>query len=231
MARRGDFKDPVAAGFQFRPDEFGHVLAVGQVHLVQSHQAGAVVQRDHFAVGAAVAHVNGVLFQFGLDDGEVGKRVAVRLQRAAVQDVHQGGAALDVTQEVVAEALAFAGALDEAGNVGDGEADVAGLDHAQVGDQRGEGVVGDLGARSGHGRDEARFACGREADQGDVRNGFQFQDDVAGFAFDAEQREAGSAALLRGQRGVAESADAAGGGDEFGAFADEVGEDVRRPWS
>ena len=108
-----DFKDPVAAGLQIRADELGHVLAVGQVHLVQCHQAGAVVQGNHFAVLARVAHVHGVLFQFGLDDGEVGERVAVRFERAAVQDVHQGGAALHVAEEVVAEALAFAGAFNE----------------------------------------------------------------------------------------------------------------------
>ncbi len=226
VAGRRDFEDPVAAGFEFRADEFGHVLAVGQVHLVQGDQAGAVVQRNDFAVGARVAHVHGVLLQLGLDDGEVGERVAVRFERAAVQDVHQGGAALDVAQEVVAEALAFAGAFDEARDVGDGEADFAGLDDAEVRDQGGERVVGDLGPRGGHGRDQAGLAGGREADQGDVGDGLQFQDDVAGFAFDAEQREAGGAALLRGERGVAEAADAAGGRNVFGALAHEVGEDL-----
>ena len=226
MARRRDLEDLVAAGFEFRADELGHVLAVRQVNLVQGHEAGAVVQRNDFAVGAGVAHVHGVLLQLGLDDGEVGERIAVRFERAAVQHVHQGGAALDVAQEVVAQALALAGALDQAGDVGDGEADFAGLDHAEVRDEGGEGVVGDLGPRGGHGGDQAGLAGGREADEGDVGDGLQFQDDVAGFAFDAEQREAGRAALLRGQRGVAEAADAAGGGDVFGAFGHEVGEDV-----
>ena len=225
VARRGNFEDLVAAGFQFGADELGHVLAVGQVDLVQGHQAGAVVQRNHFAVRAGVAHVHGVLLKLRLDDGEVGERVAVRFQRSAVQHVHQGGAALHVAQEVVAQALAFAGALDQAGDVGDGEAHIAGLDDAQVRDEGGEGVVGDLGPGGRHRRDEAGLAGGGEADQGDVRDGLQFQDDVAGFAFDAEQREAGGPALLRGQRGVAEAADAAGGGNVLGAFAHEVGED------
>ncbi len=226
MAGCRDFEDLVAAGFQFRTDELGHVLAVGQVHLVERDQAGAVVQRHNFAVGSAVAHVDRVLFQLGLDDGEVGERVTVRFERAAVQDVHQGGAALDVAQEVVAKALALAGAFDQARDVGNGEAHVAGLDHAEVRDQRGERVVGDLGPRGGHGRDQAGLAGGGEADQGDVGDGLQFQDDVAGFAFDAEQREAGGPPLLRGERGVAEAADAAGGGNVFGAFAHEVREDL-----
>ena len=226
MAGGGDFEDAVAAGFQLRADEFGHVLAVRQVDLVQGDQPRAVVQRDNFAVSAGVAHVNGVLFQLGFDNGEVGERVAVGFQRAAVQNVHQGGAALHVAQEVVAQALAFAGAFDEARDVGDGEADLAGLDHAEVGDQGGERVVGDLGPGGGHGRDQAGLAGGREADQGDVGDGLQLQHDVAGFAFDAEQGEAGRAALLRGQRGVAETALAAGRRNEFGAFAHEVGEDL-----
>ena len=225
VARGGDFEDAVAAGFQLGADEFGHVLAVGEVHLVERHQPGTVVQGHDFAVLAGVAHVHRVLFELGLDDGEVGERVAVRFEGAAVQDVHQGGATLHVAQEVVAEALAFAGAFDQAGNVGDGEADFAGLDHTEVGDQGGERVVGDLGPGSGHGGDEAGLAGGREAHQGDVGDGLQFQDDVAGFAFDAEQGEARGAALLGGQGRVAQAAQAAGGGDVFGAFAHEVGQD------
>ena len=166
MARGGDFEDLVAAGFQFRADELGHVLAVRQVHLVQGHEAGAVVQRNDFAVGPAVAHVHRVLLQLGLDDGEVGERIAVRFERAAVQHVHQGGAALDVAQEVVAQALALAGALDQAGDVGDGEADFAGLDDAQVGDEGGEGIVRDLGPGGGHRGDQAGLAGARGSRRG-----------------------------------------------------------------
>ena len=53
-------------------------------------------------------------------------RVAAGLDRGGVDDVHERGAALDVAQEVVAEAAALAGALDQAGHVGDGERGVAG---------------------------------------------------------------------------------------------------------
>ena len=106
-----------------------------------------MVQRNNFAVLPGVAHVNGVLFQFGLDDRQIGERIAVRFQRAAVKHVHQCSAALHVTQEVVAQALALAGAFDQARDVGDGEADIAGLDNAEVGNEGGEGVVGDLGPR------------------------------------------------------------------------------------
>ncbi|CAH0269445.1 hypothetical protein SRABI128_03353 [Microbacterium sp. Bi128] len=88
VARRRDFEDLVAPGFELRADELGHVLAIRQVNLVQGHEARAVVQRYDFAVGPAVAHVDGVFLQLGLDDGEVGERIAVRFERAAVQHVH-----------------------------------------------------------------------------------------------------------------------------------------------
>ncbi len=225
MAGGRDLEDPVAAGFQFGADEFSHVLAVREVHLVQGHEPRTVVQRDHFAVGTRVAHIHDVLFQFGLDDGQVCQRVAVRFKRAAVQHVYQGGATLHVAQEVVAKALAFAGALDEARNVCNGEADIAGLDNTQVRDEGGEGVVGDLGPRGGHGRDQAGLAGRGETHQRDVGDGLQFQHNVAGVTLDAQEREARGTALLRGQRGIAQAALAAGGRDIFGAFADQVCQD------
>ncbi len=82
--------------------------------------------------------------ELALDDVQVVHRVAAGLQGGCVDDVHQGGAALDVPQELVAESAPLAGPLDESGNVGDRERDVAGPDHAEVGDQGRERVVGDL---------------------------------------------------------------------------------------
>ena len=49
------------------------------------------------------------------------QRVAVGLQGRAVEDVHEHRAALDVAQELQAQALALAGARDQARHVGDGE--------------------------------------------------------------------------------------------------------------
>ena len=63
------------------------------------------------------------------------------------QDQHPGP--LDVAQELVAEAPTLAGALDEAGDVGDHELGVVGPHHAEVGFERREGVVGDLGLGGG----------------------------------------------------------------------------------
>ena len=63
---------------------------------------------------------------------------------ARVDHVDQHRAALDVPQELQAQALAGGRARDQAGHVGDGEGVVAGLHHAEVGHQGGERVVGDL---------------------------------------------------------------------------------------
>ena len=133
---------------------------------------------------------HGVRGEFGEDDVEVAERVAAGLERRAVEHVHQRGAALDVAEELQPEALALAGALDEAGDVGDGEAHVARLDDAEVRMQGRERVVGDLRARRRDGGDEARLAGRGVADERDVGDGLQLEEDVALPAGRAEQREA-----------------------------------------
>ena len=152
------------------------------------------------------------------------ERIAAGLERRAVEDVDERRAALDVAEELEAEPLALARALDEAGHVGDGEADVAGLHDAEVRVERREGVVGDLRARGRDRGDEARLAGGREADERDIRDGLQLEDDIALPAGRAEQREAGRLALRVRERRVAETADAAGCDDEAHAGLDHVDE-------
>ena len=95
----------------------------------------------------------------------------------------------------MAEAAALARALDQAGYVGDGERRLAGGDHAEVGHQRGERVVGDLGPGPGDGGDQAGLAGAREADQPDVGDHLELEHDLELVAGLAEQREAGRLAL------------------------------------
>ena len=81
------------------------------------------------------------------------------------------GGALDVAQELVAKAPALAGTLDEARDVrNDKRCARPRADHAEVGRQCREGVVGDLGARGGEARNERTLAHGRHADEGGVRH-------------------------------------------------------------
>ena len=128
--------------------------------------------------------------QLALDGLEVAERVAARLEGRAVEHVDEHRAALDVAQELQAQALAGVGAGDQAGDVGDGERRAAGLDDAEVRHQRRERVVGDLRPGGGQRGDEARLAGAREADERDVGDALELEHDVADVAGLAEQREA-----------------------------------------
>ena len=92
-----------------------------------------------------VGQVRAVLLQLRVDGVKVLHRVPA-LAAGHVHHMDQQAAAVHVPQEVVAQAGALAGALDDAGDVRHDEADaVLHPHHAQVGEQGGEVVVGDLG--------------------------------------------------------------------------------------
>ena len=229
MGQSRDLDDLQSAAFELGPDHLGHRLAVGQVRLVQGHDAGPLIQRHHAVAALGEDRLHCIGRQFGLDGLEVGDGIAIGLQGAAVQHVDQGCAAFDVTQELQSEPLALGGAGDQTGDVGHGVADLSGLDHTQVGHQGGEGIVRDLGAGGRQGRDQRGLAGGREADQRDVRHGLELQHHVAGITGDAQQGEAGGLALLRGQGRIAQSSQSAFGHHIAGALADHVGQDVALP--
>ena len=106
--------------------------------------------------------------QFGGDRFEVGDRVGacISFHRVAgvgdVDQVDDDRGALDVFEELDAQAVAEVCAFDQARQIGYGEGEfvgeVADLDYAEVGFERGEGVVGDLGARRGDARDQCGLA-------------------------------------------------------------------------
>src|SRR6478609_1617279 len=209
--RGADLEDAQAATAQLLDHHVGDVLAVRDVDLVEGDQPRPVLE-------AAVAG------QLALDDLEVVEGVAAGLDGGRVDDVDQRGATLDVAQEVVAEATALGGTLDQAGHVGDHEGRLAGGDHAEVGDEGGERVVGDLGPRSRDRGDQRRLAGAREADQADVGDDLEleaYDELVAGLT---QQREPGSLALGGGEGRVAETAAAAGCDDQRRPVADEVGQ-------
>jgi hypothetical protein len=198
-----------AARLDVGAHEGGHVG--GGVHLVQRDEPRAV--------GEAA-----VLGQLVLDRVDVGQRVAPGVLRGEVHDVHEHLAALDVAQELQAEALPLGRAGDEPGNVRHGEDDVAGRDDAEVRHQGGERVVGDLRLRGAQHRDQARLPRAREADERHVGDRLQLEDDVAGLPGLAQLGEPGRLAPLGRQGGVAAAAAAAARDDQRRAVADEVGQ-------
>lgn len=86
--------------------------------------------------------------------------------------------ALDMAQEAGAESAALVRPLDDAGNVGHDERFmVADLHDAQIGFERGEGIVGDLGFGSGNSREQRTLARIGEAHQSHVGQHFQFENE------------------------------------------------------
>ena len=137
--------------------------------------------------------------------------------------MHDDRAALDVAQEVQAQAFALGSAGDQAGNVSHRVARVAGRHDAQVWHERGERVVGDLRARRTHGGNQRRLASRRKADEGHVGHGLELQDNVAFLARLAQQSEARGLACLRRERRVAQAAATTLGDHEARARARQVG--------
>ena len=214
MARGGDLHD--------RPAELGHLRAHHLRELGGVRHVDLVEGDDPRARGEVGAQRGGVGGELGLERADVGHRVALGLERRAVDDVHEHRAALDVAQEVQPEALALAGAGDEAGDVGDRVRAAARRDHPEIGRQRRERVVGDLRLGRADGADQRRLAGARVADQPDVGHRAQLEHEVARLPRLAEQREARGLARRPGQGGVAQPAATAADRDEPGADAGEV---------
>ena len=129
------------------------------------HNVGLV--RDHDL--RARRQLGGILRQLGVDGVEVRNGVAPLAARN-VHDMNEQAAAVDVAQEVVAEARTVRRALDDAGNVRHHEAHaLVDIHDAEVGEERGEVVVGDLRPRLGNDREQRRFADVGEADEAHVR--------------------------------------------------------------
>ena len=192
VADGGDLEHAEAARLQIGTHQLGELGRFGHVDLVERDDLRALEQR-----GLAVGHRVGG--QFGEDHIEIAQRVAPGLEGRAVEHVDERRAALDMAEELEAEALALARALDESGHVGDRVADVAGLDDPEVRVQRRERVVGDLRPSGRDRGDETGLARRGVADQGDIGDDLQLEEDVAFPAGGAEQREAGRLALLRGR--------------------------------
>ena len=174
--------------------------------------------------------------ELGGDDFEVGDgvgAVVVPLGGGGVGDVDEvddDAGALDVVEELDAEAVAEVRAFDEAGEVGDGEGlgvgEFADLDDAEVGLEGGEGVVGDLGFGGGEARDEGGFADVGVADEAGVGEETEFEAVVALFAGAAEFVLAGGLVGGGGEVLVAASAASAAGDDDglvgVGEVVDEL---------
>src|SRR4029077_11575739 len=81
-------------------------------------------------------------------------RLGISLGRRHVHKMHEQPATLEMGEELVAEAGALGGALDQTRNVGQNQLAILQLDGAQIGLEGGERVSGDLWIRPGKPREE-----------------------------------------------------------------------------
>ena len=152
-------------------------------------------------------------------------RIAALEPPGDVDDVQDERRALDVTQELVPEALALGGALDETGDVGDDEAQVvARAHHAQVGLQRRERVVGNLGTRGGHAGDQRALAHRRHSDERRIGHELHLELDPQRFGGLAQLGKRRGAARRGDEVRVAPAASAALCHDDALTVAREVGD-------
>src|ERR1019366_4147575 len=144
-----------------------------------------------------------------------------------IDEMNENRAALDVAQEAVAEAVSLVRALDESGDVGNDEGlVVVRADNAEVRDQGGEGIVGDLRfGRADHG-DQRRFAGVRKTDQTDVSDQLQFDGELALFAGVAILREPRRLARGGGEVLIAPPAAPTFGDKNALAVVREVGDEI-----
>ena len=143
-----------------------------------------------------------------------------------INHVQQQAGAREVAQELVAEAGALGGALDQPGDVGEHEARLADAHHAERRIEGGERVVGDLRARARHRADEARLAGVRQAEQADVGEHAQLEREPAALARLAAGELARRAVDARLEVHVAEAALAAAREQRALAVPGEVGDQI-----
>ena len=133
-----------------------------------------------------------------------------------------------MAKELQAQPLALGRTLDEAGDVGDdhleGLAAVVEPHHTQVGLERREGVVRDLGLGGRDAGDERGLAHVREADERHVGHQLQLQAQPALLAVLALLGEAGCPAAVGQEPGVALAALATRGAQPAVAVVQQIGE-------
>ncbi len=194
-------------------------LAAGFFHMspqplqiigLRIHDVGLVSGHNH----GPVTEIDAVVLQLGADGIEILHRIPA-LAAGHVNHMNQKTAAVDVAQEIVAQAGTFGSTLNDAGDVSHDEGHaLVHENHAQVGEQGGEVVVGDFGPGVGGDGQQGGFAHVGEAHQAHVSQQLQLQDDIPLLALQAGFGEPGDLTGGSGKVAVAPAAAAALGDDE-----------------
>jgi hypothetical protein len=131
----------VEGGDEDMGDVWGEFVGDGLSEFFVEH-VGLADGDEEFLVKEGIV----VAFEFAEEDVEF---LAMVLAVGGYEE-EEDGVAFDMSEESVAEAFAFGGSFDDAGEVGDAEGlSVAVFDHAELWGEGGEGVVGDPGFGGG----------------------------------------------------------------------------------
>ena len=147
--------------------------------------------------------------QFLPDDVHVRDRIAPRHARD-VDEMNEHLRPFEMPEELVSQSLPAMRAFDQAGDVRDDKAAfVAQADDAEVRDECGEWVIGDLRTRRGDARDQRRLAGIGKADQAHIGQQLQLEAEELLLAGFSRLDLAGRAVGRRREMGVADAATAA----------------------
>ena len=163
-----------------------------------------------------------ILLKLTVDDAIVLNRIAILKPARHVNDMHDQGRALNVAQELMAQATTLARALDETGDVGNDVRIFAGTHHAQIGHKRGKRVVGNLGTGSAHTRDERGLADRGKAHKRGIGHELHLKLDPVLLSRLAELGKRGRATHRRHKVSVAQTASTTGRHDNALAVVHQV---------
>ena len=209
--------------------QFFQLVGVGAVDFGGAHDHGFAGEgvvglgRLFGVVGERVVRffgdAAGEIGQLFVDDLEVFDGIWPAGGVGDVDEVDEQACALNVAEELDAEAGTKVRAFNKARHVGDDEGFLVGLfadgDYAEVGFESGEGVVGDFGASGGDAGDQGGLAGVGETDQAYIGEELEFEAVEALFAGAAEFVLAGSLVGAGGEVLIATAAAAAFGDDEL----------------
>src|SRR5437763_720810 len=143
-----------------------------------------------------------VALELGVDGRDVLERIGAR----CVDHVNEKPRALDVPQELLAEAKTAARPLDEPGDVGDDELAIVEPRDAQIRNERREWIVRDLRSSAGESREERGLSRIRQTGEADVGEELELEVNLPLLALASVFGDARRAPRARRKTGVAFSA-------------------------
>ena len=164
-----------------------------------------------------------ILLKLTVNNSIVLDRIAILKPARHINDMHDQGRALNVAQELMAQAFTLARALDETGDIGNDVRIFAGTHHAQVGHERGKRVVGNLGTGSAHTRDERGLADRGKAHKRGIGHELHLELDPMLLGRLTQLGKRRRATHRRHKVGIAQTAGATGRHDDALAVVHQVG--------